>query len=243
MNITIAGLNDVEIDGAGQSYGLVKPRSRPAIGRRRARGRPAQHRLDDECAAGRRARRAQTVGVRVATARLQSDLFPGRRIFGALEQLHRMSRHDGRDSVLVDELRMAIATQQHAEIIEPGHHALQLDAVHQKNGERNFALADVIEEGVLQGFVRGRLPWPLFPLFVPQVPPRGSFLRARWPGRFGISRTCHGRDAEPRASVTSPAVQPVVRRHPPAGSSLLEAVAHASPSFEDENIKRSPKRP
>ena len=61
-----------------------------------------------------------------------------------------MTRHDGRDGVLVDELRMAVATQQHAEIIEPGHHALQFDAVHQKDGERNFGFADVIEEGVLQ---------------------------------------------------------------------------------------------
>jgi len=44
---------------------------------------------------------------------------------------------------------MPVATQQHAEIVEPGDHALQLDAVHQKDGERNFVFADVIEEGVL----------------------------------------------------------------------------------------------
>jgi hypothetical protein len=44
---------------------------------------------------------------------------------------------------------MPVATQQDAEIIEPGYHALELDAVHQKDGERNFVFANVIEEGVL----------------------------------------------------------------------------------------------
>jgi len=43
-----------------------------------------------------------------------------------------------------------VPSQQHAEIIEPGHHALQFDAVHQKDGERYFAFADVIEESILQ---------------------------------------------------------------------------------------------
>src|ERR1700677_4037450 len=61
-----------------------------------------------------------------------------------------MARHDRRDSVLVNELRMPVAAQEHAEIIEPGHHALQFDAVDQEDGQRNFALADVIEECVLQ---------------------------------------------------------------------------------------------
>jgi hypothetical protein len=45
---------------------------------------------------------------------------------------------------------MPVPSQQHAEIIEPGHHALQFDTVHQKDGERYFAFADVIEESVLQ---------------------------------------------------------------------------------------------
>jgi hypothetical protein len=31
---------------------------------------------------------------RVAAARLQSNLFPGRRFLGAFEQLHRVARHD-----------------------------------------------------------------------------------------------------------------------------------------------------
>ena len=59
-------------------------------------------------------------------------------------------RHDGRDRVLVDELRMAVAPQQHAEIVEPGHEALQFDAVDEKNRHRSLGLANVIEERVLQ---------------------------------------------------------------------------------------------
>jgi hypothetical protein len=46
--------------------------------------------------------------------------------------------------MLVDELGMSIPSQQHAEIVEPSHHTLQFDAIHQKNGERDFAFADVI---------------------------------------------------------------------------------------------------
>ena len=60
-----------------------------------------------------------------------------------------MPRHDGRNRVLVDELRMAVPPQQHAEIIEPRNNALQLDPVHQKDRERNFRFADVVEESVL----------------------------------------------------------------------------------------------
>jgi hypothetical protein len=51
-----------------------------------------------------------------------------------------MTRHDRRDGVLVDQLRVAIPPQQHAEIIEPSHDALQFDAVDQKNGQRTLLL-------------------------------------------------------------------------------------------------------
>src|SRR5262249_55121388 len=112
----------------------------------------AQPRFDHHGTAGSRAfRRAQSIRERVATARLQSDFFPGcRRLLGALEQLDRMTRHNRRYGVLVDELRVAVPTQQHAKIIEPGNDSLQLDAVHQEDRKRRLALADVIEEGVLQ---------------------------------------------------------------------------------------------
>ena len=51
--------------------------------------------------------------------------------------------------MLVDELGVSVPPQQHAEIIEPSDHALQFDAVHQEDGERDFAFANVIEKRVL----------------------------------------------------------------------------------------------
>src|SRR5262249_40025228 len=52
-------------------------------------------------------------------------------LLGALEELHRACRHDCRNCVLVDELRMRVAAQQHREIVEPSHDALQLHAIHE----------------------------------------------------------------------------------------------------------------
>jgi hypothetical protein len=60
-----------------------------------------------------------------------------------------MTRHDRRDGMLVDELRMTVASQQHAEIIEPRDHTLQLHPIHQEDGEGSLVLADMVEEGVL----------------------------------------------------------------------------------------------
>jgi hypothetical protein len=45
---------------------------------------------------------------------------------------------------------MPVATQQHAEIIEPRDDALEFHAIHQENGEWNFVFADVVEKGVLK---------------------------------------------------------------------------------------------
>jgi hypothetical protein len=72
------------------------------------------------------------------------------RLFGRVEHLDRMPRHDGGYGVLVDKLRVAIAPQEHTKIIEPAHNALKLDAVHQKNGEGNFIFPDEIEKSILQ---------------------------------------------------------------------------------------------
>ena len=73
---------------------------------------------------------------------------PSRRI--GVHQVHGLPGHDGRDGVLVDQLRMAVTAQQHAEIVEPGDDALQLDAVDQEDGQWDLVLAYVIEERVLQ---------------------------------------------------------------------------------------------
>jgi hypothetical protein len=150
-----AGLLDLEIDGARKPDRLVEPRRRRAFRSRHTRRRTSQHRFNDQRAAGRRATAgrvlgAQPVSARVATARLQSDLFPGRCFLSAFEELDGMTGHDGRNGVLVDELRMPVATQQHAEIIEPGHDALQLHTIHEKDRQRSLVLANMIEKSVLK---------------------------------------------------------------------------------------------
>src|SRR6202000_262053 len=50
---------------------------------------------------------------------------------------------------LVNELRVRVAAQQHAEIIEPGDDPLQLYAIDQKHRHRRLIFADVIEKDVL----------------------------------------------------------------------------------------------
>src|SRR5215470_5782448 len=87
-------------------------------------------------------------------------------LFAGLEELHRLRRHHGRDRVLVDQLRMRVAPQQHAEVVEPGDDALQLHAVYQEDGDRHFVLADVVQEDVLDalGFLVGH--YYLRPLFL-----------------------------------------------------------------------------
>jgi hypothetical protein len=52
--------------------------------------------------------------------------------------------------MFVDKLRLSIAAQQHAKIVEPGDHALQLYTVDKKNGDRNLGLPNLIEKGILQ---------------------------------------------------------------------------------------------
>ncbi|MPL79210.1 hypothetical protein SDC9_25085 [bioreactor metagenome] len=68
----------------------------------------------------------------------------------ALVQRNRLTRHDRRDRMLVDKLALAIPAQQHAEVVEPGDHALQFDPVDEEDRDRNLRLADVVEECVLQ---------------------------------------------------------------------------------------------
>src|SRR5579883_2655622 len=53
-------------------------------------------------------------------------------LFAGLEQLHRLCRHHGRDRVLVDQLRMRIAPQQHTEVVEPGDDALSFTPLTRK---------------------------------------------------------------------------------------------------------------
>ena len=97
-----AGLFDIEIDGAGKADRLIELCSGPAFARKHRD--PAQDRLDDQCPAGactfsapiprRSSGLLRRQRARVAMARLQTNLFPGRRFLSALEQLHRVARHD-----------------------------------------------------------------------------------------------------------------------------------------------------
>jgi hypothetical protein len=52
--------------------------------------------------------------------------------------------------MLVDKLRVTVAPQEQAEIVEPGDNPLQLDSVDQKNRQWRFGFTNVIKEGVLQ---------------------------------------------------------------------------------------------
>jgi hypothetical protein len=45
---------------------------------------------------------------------------------------------------------MPVAPQQETEIVKPGNDALKLDAVDEKNGQRNLGLANMIEKSVLK---------------------------------------------------------------------------------------------
>lgn len=52
--------------------------------------------------------------------------------------------------MLVDQLGMTIAAQQHGKIVEPGDDSLELDAVDQEDGHRVLSLADSVQKYVLE---------------------------------------------------------------------------------------------
>jgi hypothetical protein len=51
--------------------------------------------------------------------------------------------------MLVDKLRVTVAPEQQAEIVEPGDNSLQLHSIDQKDRQWRFGFANVIKEGVL----------------------------------------------------------------------------------------------
>jgi hypothetical protein len=67
-----------------------------------------------------------------------------------LEHRHRLAGHDGRDGVLIDQLGMAVATQENTEIVEGCHNTGQLHAVDKEDRQRNLLLANGIEKKILQ---------------------------------------------------------------------------------------------
>ena len=52
--------------------------------------------------------------------------------------------------MFVHELRMAVAAQENAEIVEPGDISLKLHSIDQKNRDGRFAFAHSVQERVLQ---------------------------------------------------------------------------------------------
>ena len=67
----------------------------------------------------------------------------------SVQERDRTARHNCRDGVFVDKLRMAITPQENAEIIEPGDDSLQLYAINEEDREWCLVFANVIEKGVL----------------------------------------------------------------------------------------------
>src|SRR3954451_21588301 len=82
--------------------------------------------------------------------RFQLNLFLGRRLLAAFEQLDRLSGHDGRYCMLVDELGMTVTSQQHTEIIKPCDDALQFNSVDQKDRQWNLGFSNMVEKCILQ---------------------------------------------------------------------------------------------
>jgi len=89
-----------------------------------------------------------------------------------VHQVNRLTRHDRRDCMLVDELGMPIAPQQDTKIIKPRNNALQLHAIDQEDCEGSLVLTNVVEECILEAlnFVcRHRFFPPLFLIAEPTV--------------------------------------------------------------------------
>src|SRR3546814_313821 len=58
--------------------------------------------------------------------------------FTNFRQIHRLGRHNSRNGMLIDKLRLSIPPQQDRKIIEPGDDALQFHALDQEHGNRRF---------------------------------------------------------------------------------------------------------
>ena len=153
----IVHLDDRDMDGVERN-GARQPDRLVAAGLGRTSGilapriilRTRQDRHDDDRARrGRRVfrpygRLAADSAVRVFTGGQLALAFLG------IEHLHGLARHDGRNGMLIDELRMAVAPQQHAEIVERGHHPGQFHAVDEEDRQWVLALANRIQEQILK---------------------------------------------------------------------------------------------
>ena len=83
----------------------------------------------------------QECRVAVVAAALRSAFF-------GFEHLHRLARHDGRDRVLVDELRVPVTTKKNAEVIEGCNNTRQFNTVDEKYCQRDLLLANCVQEKI-----------------------------------------------------------------------------------------------
>lgn len=67
-----------------------------------------------------------------------------------LHQMDGLPGHDGRDRMLIYELRVTVPTQQHTKVVEPAHDSLELHTVDQKDCEWGLVLSHVVQERVLK---------------------------------------------------------------------------------------------
>ncbi len=115
---------------------------------------PGQDRNDDDSPAGRGRDTLPRIRSRLAARRLAGALrfgqlrFPA--AFLAIEHLNRLARHDRRDGMFINELRVPVTAQQYAEIVERGHDTGEFHAVDEEDGEWILALANRIQEKVLK---------------------------------------------------------------------------------------------
>ena len=151
------GVDGIEVDGVGEAHRLVQPRLRRA-----GQAWPARaivtviaQRLREDGHENDRARRR---GLRVAGIVRYCPELPGLgmvqsgfpAVVLAVEHLHGLAGHDRRDGMLVDKLRMPVAAQQHAKIVERGDHARELHAIDEEDRERVLVLANGVEKKILQ---------------------------------------------------------------------------------------------
>jgi hypothetical protein len=90
--------------------------------------------------------------------------------FGEIE---RLGRHDRRNGMFVDELGLAVAAQQHREIIEPGDDALELHTLHQEHGDGCLRAPQAVQEHILEVVdLIGHIPLSLLAGCDPRAAPR-----------------------------------------------------------------------
>ena len=67
-----------------------------------------------------------------------------------IHQMDGLPGHDGRDRMLIYELRVTVPTQQHTKVVEPAHDPLELHTVDQKDCEWGLVLSHVVQERILK---------------------------------------------------------------------------------------------